>query len=175
MKKTRKYLISALTISAIAAFSGGAALSNGSVLTASADNQELSVLTEDNYSVKFASIRFTTETDDNSGIRFSIRMDKEVYDTITALDGVTLGAKLLPADLITDRLDINTPSAQTAITYGVGVDADNPTEVASTWGIAEDDATKMETVVYLYDKRSRSQPSNGRGFHRSPERYPRNP
>ena len=146
MKKIKKYFIGALAMSFCVATASGVLAIN-----ASADNQQLSALTQDNYAVNFASIRYTTASDDNSGIRFSIRMDKSVYETITAIEGVTLGAKLLPADLVTGALDVDTEGAQTAITYGVGADAENPTEVASTWGVAADDETKMEAIVYIYD------------------------
>ncbi len=83
-----------------------------------------------------AAIRVNT-SDGKNGIRFYVRMDKALYENLSAKEGFASGTLVIPENKLSGALDINNATAENGVTTG-------------KWYETEDEKY-MQSVVYLYD------------------------
>ena len=141
MSRTKKLWISALIFCL-------AALCALGIYGIRPDRTEVSAENQKTFELLAPSFRYETESDDQSGIRFTVKMDKASYDAYAAYtSGVEMGVLLLPASEKTDEAELTIDTAEVAKAVTLNGEG-------SKWGDYKENGTAVEgyvsSVVYLH-------------------------
>ena len=146
MKKTKKTIFSALSVAALSLCAAGVfGLNAAEKKSANAEaNAEAGAeeSTQTSFQMLGASIRYTTDEDSNSGIRFGISMSKTEWETYRAKTSLETGIILIPETVIGNKTEItlSTEKAQINATYNDAINA---------WNEDPNDDTLVRSTVVL--------------------------
>lgn len=143
MKKTKKTIFSALSVAALSLCAAGVFGLNAAEKKSANAEAGAEESTQTSFKMLGASIRYTTDEDSNSGIRFGISMSKTEWETYRAKTSLETGIILIPETEIANAADsteitLSTKKAQINATYNDALnawnaDTENDTLYARRW------------------------------------------
>ena len=142
MKKTKKTIFSALSVAALSLCAAGVFGLNAAEKKSANAEAGAEESTQTSFQMLGASIRYTTDEDSNSGIRFGISMSKTEWETYRAKTSLETGIILIPETVIGNKTEItlSTEKAQINATYNDAINA---------WNEDPNDDTLVRSTVVL--------------------------
>lgn len=158
MKKTKKTIFSALSVAALSLCAAGVFGLNAAEKKSANAEAGAEESTQTSFKMLGASIRYTTDEDSNSGIRFGISMSKTEWETYRAKTSLETGIILIPETEIANAADsteitLSTKKAQINATYNDALnawnaDTENDTLVRSTVVLTKIPVNDYNNVIW---------------------------
>ena len=158
MKKTKKTIFSALSVAALSLCAAGVFGLNAAEKKSANAEAGAEESTQTSFKMLGASIRYTTDEDSNSGIRFGVSMSKTEWETYRAKTSLETGIILIPETEIANAADsteitLSTKKAQINATYNDALnawnaDTENDTLVRSTVVLTKIPVNDYNNVIW---------------------------